>query len=64
MLHPVAQQILSLFKKNGSSMYGGEAVTQLEYALQCAELARQHNATNDLITASFTSALISINCVL
>ena len=52
MLHPVTQQILSLFEKHGSSMYGGEAVTQLEHALQCAELARQHNATDELITAS------------
>ena len=55
MLHPVTQQILSLFEKNGSSMYGGEAVTQLDHALQCAELARQHNATDELITASLAA---------
>ncbi len=51
MLHPITEQIIDLFKKNGSSMYGGEAVTQLEHALQCAELARGHNATDELITA-------------
>lgn len=51
MLHPITEQIIDLFKKNGSSMYGGEAVTQLEHALQCAELAREHNATDELITA-------------
>jgi [1-hydroxy-2-(trimethylamino)ethyl]phosphonate dioxygenase len=52
MIHPVAQEILNLFEINGGSMYGGEAVTQLEHALQCAELARKHNASNELITAS------------
>jgi len=52
MKHPITQEILNLFEANGSSMYGGEAVTQLEHALQCAELARKHNATNELITAS------------
>lgn len=51
MIHPITEQILLLFRKNGSSMYGGEAVTQLEHALQCAELARQHKATDELITA-------------
>jgi phosphonate degradation associated HDIG domain protein len=52
MKHPITKEILNLFEANGSSMYGGEAVTQLEHALQCAELARKHNATNELITAS------------
>lgn len=52
MLHPVTQEILHLFETNGGSMYGGEAVTQLEHALQCAEQARKHNASNELITAS------------
>lgn len=52
MKNPITQEILNLFEANGSSMYGGEAVTQLEHALQCAELARKHNATNELITAS------------
>lgn len=52
MLHPITQEILHLFETNGGSMYGGEAVTQLEHALQCAELARKHNASNELITAS------------
>jgi phosphonate degradation associated HDIG domain protein len=52
MLHPITQEILHLFETNGGSMYGGEAVTQLEHALQCAEQARKHNASNELITAS------------
>ena len=33
-------------------MYGGEAVTQLEHALQCAELARKSGSSDELITAS------------
>ena len=33
-------------------MYGGEAVTQLEHALQCAQLALENNATDELITAA------------
>ncbi len=52
MLHPITQQILDLFENNGSSMYGGEEVTQLEHALQCAELARIHYATDELVTAA------------
>jgi phosphonate degradation associated HDIG domain protein len=52
MIHPITQEILNLFEENGGSMYGGEEVTQLEHALQCAELARQNNASDELITAS------------
>ena len=52
MLHPITQEIIHLFETNGGSMYGGEAVTQLEHALQCAELARKHKASHELITAS------------
>ena len=52
MIQPITKEILNLFETNGSSMYGGEAVTQLEHALQCAQLARQHNASHELITAS------------
>jgi phosphonate degradation associated HDIG domain protein len=51
MIHPITQQILNLFEENGGSMYGGEEVTQLEHAIQCAQLARQNNASNELITA-------------
>jgi phosphonate degradation associated HDIG domain protein len=52
MLNPITTQILDLFEKNGGSMYGGEAVTQLEHALQCATLAKNNNASDELITAS------------
>jgi phosphonate degradation associated HDIG domain protein len=36
----------------GHSQYGGEAVTQLEHALQTALLAEQHNASTTLISAA------------
>jgi phosphonate degradation associated HDIG domain protein len=52
MLHPITQEIIYLFEKNGSSMYGGEAVTQLDHALQAATLAKNNNANDELITAS------------
>ena len=52
MLHPVTQKIVQLFESHGNSMYGGEAVTQLEHALQCGALARANNASDELITAS------------
>ena len=47
MLHPITQEVLNLFKENGGSMYGGESVTQLEHALQCAALARRHQASDE-----------------
>lgn len=36
----------------GHAMYGGEAVTQLQHALQCAVLARQAGASAGLVTAA------------
>ena len=44
--------ILNLFNDKGHSEYGGEAVTQLEHALQTATLARENNASDQLITAA------------
>jgi len=44
--------ILKIFNEKGHSEYGGEAVTQLEHALQTATLAREHNASDQLITAA------------
>ena len=51
-LQPITVKILDLFKINGNSMYGGEAVTQLEHALQSATLAMNNNASDALITAA------------
>ncbi len=44
--------ILKLFRKRGDSEYGGEAVTQLQHALQCATLAEQARASSALIAAA------------
>ena len=38
--------------KGGNIQYGGENVTQLEHALQCAELAEQKNCSYEAITAA------------
>jgi phosphonate degradation associated HDIG domain protein len=44
-------EILALFTQRGSEMYGGEAVSQLEHALQCAALAESADSSPELITA-------------
>ncbi len=51
MTEPV-EQVRELFQKNGHSQYGGEAITQLEHALQAATLAEESNAPPALIAAA------------
>ncbi len=46
------QQIVEVFEARGAAMYGREAVSQLQHALQCAWLAEQDGASNMLIAAS------------
>lgn len=48
----IVADILHLFKERGHSEYGGEAVTQLEHALQTASLAVKENSSSHLITAA------------
>ena len=49
------QKISNLFdllvKKGANKQYGGENVTQLEHAIQCAELAEKNNKSEKFITA-------------
>lgn len=45
------QEIQALFDARGGRQYSGEAVTQLEHALQTAQLAAQAGAGRELITA-------------
>lgn len=52
MWSPVTNQLIALFESKGSSMYGGELVTQLEHALQTAALAVKEQAPSNLIVAS------------
>jgi len=44
--------IVSLLEQHGDSQYGGEAVTQLEHALQAALLAEQHGAAPAIVAAA------------
>lgn len=48
----MVQKIIDLFNEKGHSLYGGEAVTQMEHALQAATYARKNNASDALIAAS------------
>lgn len=44
-------EIRALFEHKGGGQYSGEPVSQLEHALQCAQLAEQAGASAELITA-------------
>jgi len=45
--------IEKLFRDHGHIAYSGEGVTQLEHALQCAKLAEDEGASDELVTAAF-----------
>lgn len=46
------ETITALFTQSGGDAYYGEPVTQLEHALQCAQLAEQAGADPDTIVAA------------
>ena len=48
----IVDQILETLEREGRVMYGGEAVTQLQHALQCAVLAREGGHDAPLVTAA------------
>ena len=48
-----ANRVLNLFKKHGTAAYIGEPVSQLEHAAQCALLAREAGADEEVIIAAF-----------
>ncbi|MEA5581493.1 HD domain-containing protein [Nodularia harveyana UHCC-0300] len=50
-MKPTLENIIELFTTKGSQLYGAEAVTQLEQALQCATLAETSDQNHELITA-------------
>ncbi len=50
--NPVVNEVLRLFREHGDSEYGGEAVTQLEHALQAAVRAEKSGADSSLIAAA------------
>ncbi len=45
-------ELLALYESRGSAMYGGEPVTQLAHALQCAHLAEQAGEPPETIVAA------------
>ena len=48
----IVTEIVDLFAKKGSSNYGGEAVSQLEHALQTAAQAREAGCRPELVCAA------------
>ncbi|MBD2447807.1 HD domain-containing protein [Nostoc sp. FACHB-152] len=50
-MKPTIESIINLFTEKGSQLYGAEAVSQLEHALQCASLAEKCGQSHELITA-------------
>jgi predicted HD phosphohydrolase len=47
------EEIVLLYREKGSEWYGGEAVSQIEHALQTAMLAEREGASFALVAASF-----------
>lgn len=48
----ILDQIMTLLEKAGAERYGGENVSQLEHALQCAMHAERMGSSPELITAA------------
>jgi phosphonate degradation associated HDIG domain protein len=48
----IVDQVLALLEEAGAHRYGGEPVSQLEHALQCAQLAEAANAADELVIAA------------
>ena len=49
---PIIEKIEELFRDKGGSLYGGEAVTQEQHALQAAKLAEDSGASPALIASA------------
>lgn len=43
--------LLDLYRQRGQAQYGGEAISQLDHALQCAALAEQAGQPPEMIAA-------------
>lgn len=46
------ETVVGWLRNRGDGLYGGEAVSQLEHALQCATLAQASGATPELVIAA------------
>jgi len=49
----ISNSIVSLYQKYGGEIYFGEGVTQLQHALQTAQLAKDNGADDETILAAF-----------
>ena len=56
----VLEKIEELFSQKGGSLYGGEAVTQEEHALQAAKLAEESGASPALIASALLHDVVHI----
>lgn len=52
MTAEIVARIENMLIHNGAGLYGGEAVTQTQHALQCAALAEAKGASAELVSAS------------
>ena len=50
-MQPCLTTLLDLYRQRGQAQYGGEAVSQLEHALQCATLAEEAGQPAEMIAA-------------
>jgi phosphonate degradation associated HDIG domain protein len=51
-MNSMIDEVTALLKQAGAHRYGGEPVSQLEHALQCAHWAEAENVTDELVTAA------------
>ncbi len=51
-MHAIVEQVVYAFQQRGSAKYGEECVTQLQHALQSAQLAKESGASDQLIAAA------------
>lgn len=48
----ILQTVVDLLQQSGTRLYGGEAVNQLDHALQCALLAEAESSSDELVAAA------------
>ena len=53
MTEKIVEYLINLLNVKGAELqYGGEGVSQLEHALQCADIAEQYNGSKEMITSA------------
>lgn len=53
MTEAIVDRIIDVFSGRAEKLYGGEAITQQQHALQCAALAERAGSTPQLVAAAF-----------